>query len=211
VALIKEKISWILRKQKEILENEKKIVISKPEYATKSTLPYLGKNYNVEIKFIDSKGHKEQNEKNNLVFEDGQFLFTINSLKVNQNYDAELKKLHEDWLFDRAETIFKEKIDILSKKVGVKPSKLVVKNLRNRWGSITKSNEINLNVNLIKAPEEVVDYIILHELCHFHVKGHSYRFWNLLKNYSPDYPKYVEWLKINGKLMSNKAIKVQYC
>ena len=54
-------------------------------------------------------------------------------------------------------------------------------------------------MNLIKAPTHVIDYIILHELCHFKIKGHSFRFWNLLKQYFPDYPKYADWLNINGK------------
>ena len=46
----------------------------------------------------------------------------------------------------------KKKFDNLSKIVGVKPNKLVIKKLKNRWGSITKNNNINLNINLIKAP-----------------------------------------------------------
>ena len=51
-----------------------------------------------------------------------------------------------------------------------------VPNLKNRWASITEDNDINLNVNLIKAPPEIIDYIIIHELCHFKIKGHSYNF-----------------------------------
>ena len=51
-----------------------------------------------------------------------------------------------------------------------------VPNLKNRWASITEDNDINLNVDLIKAPPEIIDYIIIHELCHFKIKGHSYNF-----------------------------------
>ena len=95
--------------------------------------------------------------------------------------------------------IFKEKVHILSKAIGVKANKVVIKNLKNRWASITKNNEINLNMNLIKAPPEIIDYIIIHELCHFKIKGHSYNFWNLLKRYYPDYPRIIKWLDINGQ------------
>lgn len=112
---------------------------------------------------------------------------------------GEIRTLHEDWLYHEAEVIFKNKIDAFSKIIGFKPNKIVIKNLKNRWGSITKNNNIVLNMNLVKAPVDVIDCIILHELCHFKIKGHSYRFWNLLKRYSPDYPKYVQWLNINGK------------
>ena len=94
---------------------------------------------------------------------------------------------------------FQRKINLLSKMMGIKPNKVVIKNLKNRWASITKNNDINLNVNLIKAPPEIIDYIIIHELCHFKIKGHSYNFWNLIRRYFPDYLKFIKWLNINGK------------
>jgi len=52
---------------------------------------------------------------------------------------------------------------------------------------------------LIKAPPEIIDYIIIHEMCHFKIKGHSYNFGNLIRRHVPDYPKLIEWLNINGK------------
>jgi predicted metal-dependent hydrolase len=200
-SLIKEKISWILRKQKEISDNEKKIEVSKPVYAEDSTLPYLGKNHKFEVKILDSqKVNTKEGEKNSVVYKNGVFLFNVHSdFQDNQDYNEEIKKLHEDWLYHKAEIIFKEKINLLSKMIGIKPNKVVIKNLKNRWASLTKNNDINLNVNLIKAPPEIIDYIIIHELCHFKIKGHSYNFWNLLRRYFPDYPKFIEWLNINGK------------
>jgi predicted metal-dependent hydrolase len=68
---------------------------------------------------------------------------------------------------------------------------IAIKHLRNRWGSITKEGSINLNVNLVKAPEDVIDYIILHELCHLKIKEHSYR-------YMPNYQQKIDWLKASG-------------
>ena len=60
-SLIKEKISWILMKQKEISDSEKKIEISKPVYTKGSSLPYLGKNHKIQVKILDSQ--KENNRK----------------------------------------------------------------------------------------------------------------------------------------------------
>jgi predicted metal-dependent hydrolase len=85
-----------------------------------------------------------------------------------------------------------------SKILKVNPKKINIKNLKNRWGSITKERQINLNLNLIKAPEDVIDYIIIHELCHFKVKGHSHKFWTYLHKYIPNYEDKVNWLAING-------------
>jgi len=149
---------------------------------------------------LDSqKEDTKMGEQNSVVYKNGVFLFNIHSdIQDKQDYKKEIKKLHEDWLYHKAEIIFKEKINLLGKMIGIKPNKVVIKNLRNSWASI-KNNDINLNVNLIKAPPEIIDYIIIHELCHFKIKGHSYDFWNLLRRYFPDYPKSVRWLNINGK------------
>jgi predicted metal-dependent hydrolase len=91
----------------------------------------------------------------------------------NNNYNIRIKSLYEDWLAHRSEEIFKRKVIEFSKILKVNPKKINIKNLKNRWGSLTKERQINLNLNLIKAPEDVIDYIIMHELCHFIVKGHS--------------------------------------
>jgi len=200
-SLIKEKISWILRKQKEILHGEKRVEISKPVYSKDSTLPYLGKNYKIQVKIIDlhKEGAKSEG-KNSVVYKNELLLFNIHSdVQDNQYFNNEIRKLYENWVYHKANIIFKEKVHILSKMMGLKPNKVVIKNLKDRWASITKNNEINLNVNLIKAPPEIIEYIIIHELCHFKIKGHSYNFWDLLKQYSPDYPKFIKWLDINGK------------
>jgi predicted metal-dependent hydrolase len=65
-----------------------------------------------------------------------------------------------------ARTIFKDKVEETSSKLGIDKSKKIgIKKLKNRWGSPTPSGAINLNMNLLKAPSDIIDYIILHELC----------------------------------------------
>ena len=63
---------------------------------------------------------------------------------------------------------------------------------------MTKQGSINLNVNLLKAPEDVIDYMILHELCHFKIKEHSHHYWDYVRRYMPNYQEKIEWLKTNG-------------
>jgi len=161
----------------------------------------LGNNYKIQVKNLESqKENSKQVEKNSLVHKNELFLFNINSgIQENQDFNNEIRKLYENWLYHKAKIIFKDKVHIFSKGMEIKPNKVVIKDLKNRWASIAKNNDINLNVNLIKAPPEIIDYIIIHELCHLMIKGHSYNFWNLLRRYCPDYPKSVIWLNINGK------------
>jgi len=199
-SLLNQKISWILKKQREIQQGERKIEISKPLYTKDSTLPYLGKKHKIQINILELQKEGKGVVKNSIVRKNELFLFNIHSaIQENQDFTNEIRNLYENWLYHKAKIIFKDKVHILSKVIGIKPNKVVIKDLKNRWASITKNNEINLNINLIKAPPEIIDYIIIHELCHFKIKGHSYNFWSLLKRYCPDYPKFIKWLDINGK------------
>jgi len=73
------------------------------------------------------------------------------------------------------------RLNELSEKHGFTFNKVFVKNQKTRWGSCSEKNNINLNVNLVLVPDELIDYTILHELVHTRVKDHSKRFWNELE------------------------------
>jgi predicted metal-dependent hydrolase len=94
--------------------------------------------------------------------------------------------------------ILVDKVNKYSKRIGVIVKRIAIKNLRNRWGSLTENGVLNLNMNLVKAPEDVIDYIILHELCHLKIKEHSHHYWDLVHKFMPNYQDEVEWLKMNG-------------
>jgi predicted metal-dependent hydrolase len=111
--------------------------------------------------------NKKQHTKNALDLIDGKFVATIRASTFTPRL---LQKLYENWLRENAQEVFEEKVKKYSKKLGVLTNQIVIKNLRNRWGSLTKNGVLNLNLNLIKAPENVIDYIILHELCHLKIK-----------------------------------------
>ncbi len=137
---------------------------------------------------------KNQSEYNTK-FCDGEFTLEIRSSKTSP---TTIKKIYEDWLLEEAKSVFKHKVDEYSKKLGVNIERIVIKNLKNRWGSMTKEGVINLNVNLLKAPEDVIDYIILHELCHLKIKEHSHHYWDHIRRCMPNYQEKIEWLKISG-------------
>src|SRR5215204_4825090 len=126
---------------------------------------------------------------------DGRFEVNIKSARISGSI---LKKLYENWLIEKAQDIFEDKVEKYSKRTGERVKQIAIKNLRNRWGSLTKKGVVNLNLNLIKAPEDVIDYIVLHELCHLKIKEHSHHYWDLLHKFMPNYYDKVEWLKVNG-------------
>ena len=183
--LVLDKASWILRKQRE--HREIKPELKKPSFREDTTLPYFGKNYPMTI-------NKSQ-ATNNLEIVDGKFEVDIKSAKLSRNV---LKKLYEDWLIEKAQGIFEDKVKKCSKRVGVRIKRISIKNLKNRWGSLTKKGVVNLNLNLVKAPEDIIDYVVLHELCHLKIKEHSHHYWDLLHKFMPNYHDKIEWLKVNG-------------
>jgi predicted metal-dependent hydrolase len=118
--------------------------------------------------------------------------------RVSRPAPSLLQKLYENWLKENTQEIFEDKVKKYSKKLGVLTNQVAVKSLRNRWGSLTKNGVLNLNLNLIKAPENVIDYIILHELCHLKIKEPSHHYWDTRHKYMPNYYDKIEWLKVNG-------------
>lgn len=66
------------------------------------------------------------------------------------------------------------------------------------WGSCSTRGNINLSTRLLFAPDEVIDYVIIHELTHLLEMNHSAKFWNLVKGVMPDYKAKEKWLKVNG-------------
>jgi predicted metal-dependent hydrolase len=188
-SIIRKKIRWILEKQRRQKEKEKEREIVKPTFLPGSKLPYLGKNH--KLKTIIGSGNDK------IEFADGEFI-----IKLKNNYSEDenkkiVKSSYENWILEQGKVIFKQKIKEFSKTIGVYPRKISIKNLRNRWGSLTKNGAIVINVNLIKVPEKIIDYIIIHELCHLIIQGHSHKFWFLLHKYVPDYRDRVEWLARN--------------
>jgi predicted metal-dependent hydrolase len=85
-----------------------------------------------------------------------------------------------------------------AQRLGVQPRHLRIKRMRTRWGSCGALNDINLNWLLIAAPPSVVEYVIVHELCHIRHRDHSARFWNLVAAHYPSYAQARGWLKMSG-------------
>ena len=187
-SIVRKKKNWIAKKQSEYRKREYKII--KPTFEVNSTLPYLGKNIPVKISANLAIS-------NSIELIDGEFQVSING-KVSP---ARIRKLYEQWLSSTAHKTFAQKVKEYSKLLNVKIKKVTIKYLKGRWGAITKVGGINLNANLIKAPEDVIDYIIIHELCHLIIKGHTHHFWELIRSYFPRYQDAVKWLDVNSSAM----------
>ena len=166
--------------------------IIKPSFHEGSSLSYLGKTYPIKI--------FKNEPKNSISFLDHQFIIRLLPISSSAKENSDLiAKLYYGWLRKTARPIFKNKVEEVSSKLGLhKPTEIGIKKLKNRWGSVTPSGNINLNVNLLKTPSDIIDYIILHELCHLKFKEHSYDYWDLVHKHMPNYQEKIDWLNVNG-------------
>lgn len=80
----------------------------------------------------------------------------------------------------QAKQFLPARVEFLAKKFGFSYSKITVKDIRSRWGSCSAANNLNFSIYLMDLPDDLVDYVILHELCHTLHRNHGVHFWALL-------------------------------
>ncbi len=99
------------------------------------------------------------------------------------------------WYRKQADIHLKERTSAISKTLGFTFNNIRIKDQKTRWGSCSSKNNINLSWRLVLLPQKVMDYVIIHELCHLQEMNHSDRFWSLVEQYCPDYKTSKKYLK----------------
>ena len=183
--LIKKRMPWIRKK----LQDESKIISpSKKEYVSGECLTYLGKNYRLKV---------IANSKSSIKLISGYIVASTSKKSPNN-----IKELLTQWYIDHAIERLKEKTDRYANIIGVSPSTVSVRDYKSKWGSCSSDGKISYNWRIIMSPHRVVDYIVIHELCHMLEHNHSKEFWRHVSNNCKDFIECRDWLKINGKSLS---------
>jgi hypothetical protein len=102
------------------------------------------------------------------------------------------------WYFRLAFKKIQERVQYYTNLIGVTPGTVRVKSLRSRWGSCSAGGGISFAWNIILAPEPVLDYLVVHELCHLIHHDHSTEYWKLVASFIPDHLERRKWLRENG-------------
>ena len=181
--LLKDKRRWI--KEKLYLHQQQQPA-PKRELLSGEAFPYLGRNYRLKIQTGKFQSVKLLHGRLHVVIPKAMRLEHI------------IREMLTHWYRMQAETRFKEKVKRYAPIIGVSPSGVSVKTFKSRWGSCTPKGEIQFHWKIIMAPHRIVDYVVIHELCHLKHHDHSPAFWKSVERLVPDYLECKWWLKEFG-------------
>ncbi|OIO01113.1 MAG: hypothetical protein COX65_09645 [Elusimicrobia bacterium CG_4_10_14_0_2_um_filter_56_8] len=97
------------------------------------------------------------------------------------------------------------RVEYLARRLGLEYGRVFVKDQRTLWGSCSGRKNLNFNWRLAAAPQDILDYVVIHELCHLREMNHSRKFWDLVRAACPDYPARRKWLRDNCALVRTPA------
>lgn len=189
---VHEKRQWIeqtLAKIAQITEPHSSPI---PDVYTNDTeILYRGKGYKLSIQPTKLKRLK-------IEFTDYFIVHVPEGLPLEQHSEV-IKKALLQWL--RKQTLVQVQVAVNqhAERKRLFPRSITIKSQKSRWGSCGFQGDININWLLILAPPEVLEYVVVHELCHIQVKNHSRQFWDLVTEHLPDYKQRRRWLKTQGR------------
>ncbi len=102
---------------------------------------------------------------------------------------------------DTAMDIIPRRVEYFAKLMGITYSRITIRNQKTRWGSCTAAGNLNFNCLLVMTPPEVLDSVVVHELCHRLHPDHSKAFYDAVYKVFPEYDRCDRWLKENGRLL----------
>ena len=165
---------WML-KTRQRLESRSAEMPPAPHYENGEAHPYLGRTYPLEVQ----PGHKAS-----ATFRADHIHITTKGKGTTEN----VMKLLDRWYRAQAEIVFHERLAACLRRMpeDIPLPPLRIRSMKTRWGSFSSRGRITLNLSLITVPVDCLDYVILHELCHYRLRRHGPRFWKLLQSILPD-------------------------
>lgn len=170
-AFVQGKWLWVESKLSQL--SERSAAQPKPQFVEGERFAYLGNSYALALR--ERRGPSQIDE--------GVLL-----LSVRSNQAAEVRRALLAWYKQQAAALLPERVAMFQQAVGRAPERLSFRHNQRRWGSCNaKSASLNFNILLLMAPLELIDYVVVHELCHLLVPNHSSKFWREVARVMPDH------------------------
>ncbi len=132
---------------------------------------------------------------------ENRFEAYVNGRLSKEQQEHAIAEAFEKWAVRDFESRLEERLKHFCNIIGVTYGAVRIKSQKTRWGSCSSKGNLNFNWRLVLAPDWVMDYVVVHELCHLKHLNHSKDFWLTVGSYMPEYKTAVKWLKQNGAVM----------
>ena len=186
VEILETKERWIRNK---VVQLQSRPKVKEKDFVSGECFSLLGKNLRLKVLEGGKVGTKLE----------GNYLFTnVRASEIGDVRKFRIKTYIEKWYIQEAYKRLEEKVIRYSEIIKVSPREMKVRNYKTRWGSCDKKGRLTFNFHLIKAPHSIVDYVVIHELCHMIQSNHSPKFWHEVEKYDPSYKEHKKWLRLNG-------------
>ena len=166
------------------------------EWVSGESFLYLGSSYRLQL--VD-----EQDEP--LKLKDGRFCLLRSLVQEQEGQEDGAEAARQAFLQfyeDKGLPRLRRRVAFFADKVGVPAGSVQIKELGYRWASCLPNGNLQFHWKCLMAPLTVIDYIVVHELCHRHHRDHSAAFWNEVDKILPDYLARKEWLRVRGAALN---------
>ena len=188
---VNEKQQWILSALAKVAaKNQQHKTLTPVLYHDGAEIAYLGVSYRLTVKPSTLKRIK-------IEFSGEFFVYVPESLLIREHSEG-IKAALAVWMKKQAKLQVEQLVKRHAEKKQLFPRTINIRTQKSRWGSCGIHNDIQINWLLIMAPVEVLEYVVVHELCHIQEKNHSSHFWDLVAQHLPDYQNQRHWLKQHG-------------
>ena len=163
------------------------------EWVNGESFLYLGSSYRLSL--VDAQDEDEERQEG-LKLKDGRFQLR-RSVMSQGGFEA-AQQAFEQFYKDKGLPRIQQRVAHFAPRVGVDAGEVQVKDLGYRWASCLPSGGLHFHWKCLMAPLTVIDYIVVHELCHLRHRDHSDAFWNEVDKVLPQYRERKEWLRQRG-------------
>jgi len=189
--LVRSKARWI---HSRLRFNEELRARYRPkEYVSGEAFSYLGRNYRLQV---------VEGEAGPACLDRGRLRVCVPLNLTGEGKGQQIIRQITAWYQEHALKYLQEKTARYAGRMSVTPACVGIKGYRSRWGSCHRDGRVYFNWRIIMAPHSVVDYVVVHELCHLIQHNHSSAYWRLVESILPDYREAKVWLKVNGEVLS---------
>jgi predicted metal-dependent hydrolase len=157
------------------------------EYRNGEGFLYLGRSYRLSLVSQQKKALQLANGR-----------FHLRRDLVDRGQSTMVKSAFRDFYIARGSERIQQRVKYFAPKVGVTPKRVSVRDLGNRWAALSGAGNLAFHWKCMMAPQTIIDYIVVHELCHFHEFNHTEAFWNEVDKVLPAYRQRKEWLRRQG-------------